>query len=122
MLDINKSIHDPALSIQDPEGNLYDLPHWSPELAQGLALKDGLGDLSSMQWRVIHSLRTTYQLQGNTQSAHRRLRSLAKEFATEGGGRFLYRLFPQGPVSQGCRLAGLPLPAYSGDASFGSFS
>ena len=122
MLDINKSINDPNLSIEDPDGNMYELANWSSEIAQDLALKDGLGNLSAMQWRVINSLRTTYQKEGDTRSAHQILRSLAKEFATEGGGRYLYQIFPQGPVSQGSRLAGLPTPAYSGDPSFGSFS
>jgi TusE/DsrC/DsvC family sulfur relay protein len=122
MLDINKSINDPNLAIQDPEGNMYELPRWSPEIAQDLALKDGLGELSAMQWRVIHTLRASYQKEGNAKSAHQILRSLAKDFATEGGGRYLYRLFPLGPVSQGSRLAGLPTPSYSGDPSFGSFS
>ncbi len=122
MLDINKSINDPKLAIQDPEGHMYELPRWNPEIAQDLAHKEGLGELSAMQWRVINSLRTTYRKEGSTQSAHKILRSLVKDFATEGGGRYLYQLFPLGPVSQGSRLAGLPTPAYSGDPSFGSFS
>ena len=122
MLDINKSIHDPNLSFEDPEGNMYELPDWSPEIAQHLAVQDGLGELSAMQWRVIHSLRTAYQQDVNANSAHQTLRSLAKDFATEGGGRYLYRLFPLGPVTQGSRLAGLPTPSNSGDPSFGSFS
>ncbi|MGO9444470.1 MAG: TusE/DsrC/DsvC family sulfur relay protein [Thiobacillaceae bacterium] len=110
------------VSIQNPEGNMYELPHWSPEIVQDLALKNGLGELSAMQWRVIHSLRTAYQKDGNAKSAYHALRALAKAFATEGGGRYLYRLFPLGPVTQGSRLAGLPKPSYSSDPSCGSFS
>lgn len=122
MLDINKSINDPKLANQDPEGNMYDLPPWSPEIAQDLAHKEGLGELSDMQWRVIHSLRMSYRKEGNSQSAHQQLRSLMKEFAADGGGRSLYQIFPLGPISQGSRVAGLPLASYSGDPSFGSFS
>lgn len=122
MLDINKSINDPKLAIQDPDGYMYDLSPWSPEIAQDLAHKEGLGELSAMQWRVINSLRTTYRKEGNAQSAHRVLRSLMKEFATDGGGRSLYQMFPLGPVSQGSRVAGLPMASYSGDPSYGSIS
>lgn len=122
MLDINKSINDPNLAIQDPEGNMYGLPRWNSKIAQDLAYKDGMGELSPVQWRVLHSLRANYQKEGNSKSAHQILRSLAKEFATEGGARRLYRLFPRGPVTQGSRLAGLPMASYSNDPSFGSFS
>nr|WP_201091533.1 hypothetical protein [Thiocystis minor] len=30
------------------------------------------------------------------------------------------RLFPQGPVTQGMRFAGLPVPAHSEDEGFGT--
>lgn len=122
MLDINKSINDPKLANQDPEGYMYDLPPWNSEIAQHHAQKEGLGELSDMQWRVIHSLRMTYRREGNAQSAHQILRSLIKEFAAEGGGRYLYQIFPLGPVSQGSRVAGLPMASGTGDPSFGSFS
>jgi tRNA 2-thiouridine synthesizing protein E len=34
--------------------------------------------------------------------------------------RHLYMLFPGGPVAQGCRVAGLPVPAGAVDRGFGS--
>lgn len=122
MLDINKSIENPGLADLDQEGHMYDLPRWSRSKAQEMAMKEGLGELSEAQWVVIHTLRAWYRQDGRARSASRLLRALEKDFVTEGGGRYLYRMFPQGPVSQGSRLAGLPLPAYSGDPSFGSFS
>jgi tRNA 2-thiouridine synthesizing protein E len=40
-------------------------------------------------------------------------------FSTQGGTRYLYRLFPQGPLTQGTRIAGLPEPANVNNESFG---
>jgi sulfur relay (sulfurtransferase) DsrC/TusE family protein len=45
---------------------------------------------------------------------------LDREYADMGGRRYLYGLFPHGPLAQGCRLAGLPLPVGTLSASFGS--
>lgn len=121
MLDINKTITDPDQLSRDPEGHLYGLAPWSRAIAQGLAREEGLGDLSGMQWRVIYRLRSQYRKNGRAQSARQLMHAIEPEFAEEGGRRYLYSLFPQGPVSQGSRLAGVPAPPYSGDTAFGWF-
>lgn len=41
-------------------------------------------------------------------------------FHALGGLKFLYKMLPGGPVAQGCRLAGLKVPAGAKDKSFGS--
>ncbi len=46
--------------------------------------------------------------------------ALDEEFHVEGGIKHLYQLFPGGPIAQGCRIAGLEVPAYAEDANFGS--
>jgi len=46
--------------------------------------------------------------------------ALEEAFHREGGLRYLHRLFPGGPVAQGCRLAGLVAPPGAVDKSFGS--
>lgn len=120
MLDINKAIGDREAFARDPDGNMYDLEAWSYELAQKQARSEGLGDLSDMQWRVIHTLRHLYRKNGRAENPRQIIRELEKEFASEGGQQELYRLFPDGPVTQGSRLAGVPAPPYSSDPSFGS--
>ena len=46
--------------------------------------------------------------------------ALDEKFHTKGGIRYLYVLLPKGPIAQGCRYAGLPVPAGAVDRSFGS--
>jgi len=46
--------------------------------------------------------------------------ALEERFHSRGGMKFLYDLFPGGPVTQGCRLAGLEPPAGSHEEGFGS--
>jgi tRNA 2-thiouridine synthesizing protein E len=48
------------------------------------------------------------------------MQSLEEEFSGMGGHRFLYTLFPQGPIAQASRYAGLPLPPGTRDLSFGT--
>ena len=46
--------------------------------------------------------------------------ALNENFHSKGGMKYLHQLLPHGPISQGCRLAGLKVPAGCIDPSFGS--
>jgi tRNA 2-thiouridine synthesizing protein E len=46
--------------------------------------------------------------------------ALDEKFHHQGGMKRLYLMFPGGPVVQGCRIAGLPVPAVALDKGFGS--
>lgn len=116
MLDINKT----ELQSADPDGNLYDLNAWSREVAKRQAIEEGLGELSDIQWRVVYTLRGLYRKNGRAANARSVIKHLEADFAAEGGRRFLYQAFPNGPVTQGSRLAGVPAPPYASDNSFGS--
>lgn len=115
MLDINKATNSP----NDPEGNMFDLAHWSPLLAKQLAEAEGIV-LTDEHWAIINFLRERYRAHGDAKSAREITSDLEEKF-TDGHGRgVLYELFPGGPVSQASRIAGLPLPPHSSDPSFGS--
>ena len=120
MLDINKAINGRESQPNDPEGNLYGLQSWSRKFAKQQASAEGMGELSVAQWRVIYTLRGLYRSNGRAASARQVIRRLETDFADEGGRQYLYQEFPQGPVSQGSRLAGVPAPPYASDPSFGS--
>lgn len=117
--DINKFIEGQTSSGSDPEGYLLDLPRWSDEVAERLAAAEGI-TLTAEHWEVIHLLRERYRRSGPAKSGRVLAEELDRAFHDRGGGKYLYRLFPRGPVAQGSRIAGLPLPAYTTDPSFGS--
>ncbi|MBU1426244.1 MAG: TusE/DsrC/DsvC family sulfur relay protein [Gammaproteobacteria bacterium] len=119
MLDINQIINDEARGRFDPEGHMSDLDHWSPLVATKLAIQEGIGELTEAHWHVIYALRNQYRENGRSASARKVLHMLEQDFADEGGRRYLYELFPKGPINQGSRLAGVPVPPYASDPSFG---
>jgi tRNA 2-thiouridine synthesizing protein E len=119
MLDINHIINDEMHDRIDPEGHMYDLDHWSPIIATQLARAEGISELTEAHWHVIYALRNLYRESGSAPNVREVLHMLERDFVDEGGHRYLYELFPKGPVSQGSRLAGVPAPLSSSDPSFG---
>lgn len=115
MLDINKA----TSTLYDPDGNMYDLNAWSPLFAYRQAEREGLV-LTDEHLEIIMYLREHYRKSGAARSARELLQELEQHFSDNHGRRHLYELFPGGPVSQASRMAGLPLPPYSSDPSFGS--
>ncbi|MES9845791.1 MAG: TusE/DsrC/DsvC family sulfur relay protein [Candidatus Sedimenticola sp. PURPLELP] len=92
---------------------------WTEELASQLAAEEEI-DLTPAHWDVIKFVRGHCEANGTSCSARLMLKAMTANFKREGGKRYLYTLFPRGPVVQACKIAGIPLPAYSLDLSFGS--
>jgi len=119
MLDINQAIAAAERSSNDMPCNLEELEPWSEDFARELSAKEGI-TLTPEHWEVVCFMRDHFEECGLAPSGRTLLHCLEEEFAEQGGRKYLFRLFPGGPVSQGSRIAGLPLPAYSSDRSFGS--
>jgi len=119
MPDINRIFNAEARNHADQDGQMYDLERWSPLIAIRLARAEGIDELTEAHWQVIYALRTFYMEHGCADNARVVMQMLAADFADEGGRRYLYELFPQGPVNQGSRLAGAPVPPHASDPSFG---
>jgi tRNA 2-thiouridine synthesizing protein E len=92
---------------------------WNEAYALELAAEENI-EMTDEHWRVIHFIRNHCKENGTSCSARLLLKAITNNFKTEGGKRYLYTLFPRGPVVQACKIAGIPLPAYSLDLSFGS--
>lgn len=101
--------------MQAPE-NFDD---WSEAHAIQLAQEEGM-ELSDAHWEVIYFLRNHCKEHGTSCTARHIIKALSKRFEDRGGKRYLYSLFPHGPVYQASKLAGLPLPPSTLDLSFGS--
>lgn len=118
-VDINKFIHRGGDVSRDPEGHMLGLPAWDEEIAEELARKEGI-KLTPAHWDVVRFVREHFRRHGRADSGRVLSEALDMAFHDHGGRRWLYTLFPHGPVAQASRIAGLPLPPYTTDASFGS--
>lgn len=93
--------------------------NWNRNKSEKLAICEGIR-LTDQHWDVIDYLRKLYLKQGLPRFARTTARALNRQFAAQGGSKYLYRLFAGGPVTQGSRLANLRTPANATDVSFGT--
>ena len=94
---------------------------WTEETARTIAQLESI-ELTGAHWSVIRFLRNYYAQYGASIHARTLSGALEEKFQIQGGLKYLYTLFPDGPVSQGARIAGIPVPKDSSNASFGSVS
>lgn len=111
--------HDPDTSSPRREDRELEIRNWSREQGAAQAGQEGI-DMTDEHWEIVEFLRSRYLAQGDPESAREVAEDLRSAFAERGGEKKLRRLFPGGPVTQGSRIAGLPVPAYSVDPSFGT--
>ena len=119
MLETNKAFAAILNPTVDRPHNLEALGSWSKAIANDLAAKEDI-TLTPAHWEVVEALRNHYQAYGPDANARSLLGCMESEFAERGGKKYLYDLFPRGPVNQACRIAGIPLPPHSTNPSFGS--
>lgn len=118
MMDINKLIATENMSACEAEVFLNDMESWTEQQARDLARSQGL-ELSDEHMDVICWLRDLYADCGKPENGRALTHAMEETFSDQGGKKYLYWLFPNGPVLQGCRLAGLPVPESTVDRSFG---
>lgn len=94
---------------------------WTEDAARSLAQAEEI-DLTEAHWSVIRFLRDYYQKHGAVSHARTLTEALEEKYQIQGGLKYLYTLFPDGPVRQGARIAGVPVPGDSANPSFGSVS
>jgi tRNA 2-thiouridine synthesizing protein E len=113
--------HETETSVRDIDLRHAELAEQRWNRARSEALADAEGIVFSDQhWDVILFLRRYYLEHGLPINARTTAKALNSHFDHAGGSRHLRRLFSEGPVSQGSRLANLRTPAFATDASFGT--
>ena len=108
----------------DGVGNDPKFPHapegWTTAAAAETAKLEGV-PLGEEHWEVLRALQEyCAKHEPNTIHVREMHDALDEKFHHAGGIRHLYTLFPRGPVAQGCRIAGLKVPAGAIDRGFGS--
>ena len=116
---MNDILHPGESTAADP-----GFPHapagWSRDTATQVATREGL-TAGPDHWEAVRALQDYFARHADSGINARELHdALDEKFHAKGGIKYLYTLFPRGPVAQGCRIAGLEPPAGSENASFGS--
>jgi len=94
----------------DDEGYITDISLWSPELAVLIAEKDNI-EMGEDHWEVVSFLRNYYEEYRIAPAIRVLTRAIKDTLGPDkGNSRYLYKLFPDGPAKQGCKIAGLPKP------------
>ena len=91
---------------------------WSSANAESHAADNGI-TLAEDHWILIQCLQEYYNRNEFPKLRHV-TDALDERFHAKGGMKYLHRLLPQGPISMGCELAGLDMPAGWKDKSFGT--
>ena len=101
---------------------LDSFPHapkgWDINVAEETANADSV-ELSQDHWELIRALQEYYS-KVEFPNLRQIKDALEEKFHSRGGMKYLYQIIPGGPVAEGCRLAGLTVPAGAVDKSFGS--
>jgi len=93
---------------------------WSISVAETTAKTDGV-NMSEDHWDLIRALQEYYN-KVERPNLRQLKDALEERFHSRGGMKYLYKIIPGGPVAEGCRLAGLNVPAGAIDKSFGSMA
>ncbi|MGH8034006.1 MAG: TusE/DsrC/DsvC family sulfur relay protein [Lysobacterales bacterium] len=110
MIPAKLELGDGTILALDAKGYLLDPERWNPCVAERMALLDAL-ILTTDHWIILQIFRDyflRFDIEPPMRALVRRVREQLGE--EKGNSRYLYQLFPQGPVQQACRYAGLPRP------------
>jgi tRNA 2-thiouridine synthesizing protein E len=88
----------------DEDGFIADPSQWNAEVAQSLALTEGVQSLSEAHWKIVNYIRD-YFLKNN-------IAPMVRKVCKDTGMQLkeIYELFPSGPAKGACKVAGLPKP------------
>jgi tRNA 2-thiouridine synthesizing protein E len=96
----------------DDNGHLQDLKDWSKDWAKQMADEDKL-QLTDKHWQIIHLVRQIYLDTETTPPMRLLIKAIRVNLSEDmANSRYLYQLFPDGPVRLACKYGGLPKPKH----------
>jgi len=96
-------IADAPVDVDD-EGFLTNAEQWNERIAEAIAARNGIPELTPRHWLVVRFMRDRYLATGTAPS----IRALGKESGVPI--KELYQLFPKGPAKLAARIGGIPKP------------
>ncbi|MGH8498378.1 MAG: TusE/DsrC/DsvC family sulfur relay protein [Methylococcales bacterium] len=91
-------------------GFLIEREAWTEEIGQALAAIAGI-DLTPAHWEIVLFIRDYYHRFNHLPNNRVFVKAVRKELGEDKGTtRYLYGLFPEGPLKFACRIGGLPKP------------
>ncbi len=98
----------------DEDGFLQDWEEWDEEVAEALAKDTRFSpkpiELTEEHWKVIRYLRDYFLKYGVAPPVRMLVKEMKKQIGKHVDLQYIYKLFPQGPAKDACRIAGLPKP------------
>jgi len=110
---------DTDIDSQQRSQRERELKNWNEEKTREIAAEENV-EITLAHLQLISVLQKYYIEHGPAKNGRELEDMLDEEFSNQGGRKFLHRLFPQGPVAQGMRFAGLPVPKQTEDEGFGT--
>ena len=94
----------------DEEGYIIDISQWNQELAALIAEAENI-DMDNDHWEVVNFLRNYYEEYQIAPAVRVLTKAVKRTLGPEkGNSKYLYELFPDGPLKQASKIAGLPKP------------
>jgi tRNA 2-thiouridine synthesizing protein E len=92
------------------QGFLINATDWNEAIAIQLAELNNIS-LTAAHWEIIHFIRDYYQHYKHLPNMRVFTKAIAKTLGEgKGNSRYLHGLFPDAPLRDACKLAGLPKP------------
>ncbi len=88
----------------DNDGFMVDPQLWNDEIANAIAVDEGIEEMSEEHWAIVNFIRNYWKENDLAPP----VRMICQELGV--GVRQIYKLFTSGPARGACRVAGLPKP------------
>jgi len=92
----------------DGNGFLADPDAWNLDVANYFAAVEGIR-MTDHHWEVVNFLRSYYRQYKTAPAIKFLVKELGNKISAEKvNSKYLYKLYPCGPATQACKIAGLP--------------